>query len=218
MGSDFIGSGWAFPLRTDATGGIALVEHDDAHAFARGVGEMVGSGGTSEPGTDDDDVGLGGKLSARPVARQRMTGAEPVRLVVDWQDDLAMRGHAGASEEPLEFGERRRRELAAAIELLELTPQRVIRGCPDIEALRNPASQISHVTDAERSLIAIGDEPLPLHQTAWPSARRSMGTTSAHWSGHRVPPRMMEGWRCGARVSKTQGNVRAGGVSGKGET
>jgi uncharacterized protein len=28
MAQDFVGSGWAFPLRTDATGGIALVSHD----------------------------------------------------------------------------------------------------------------------------------------------------------------------------------------------
>ena len=28
MGSEFIGSGWAFPLRTDATGGIALVRDE----------------------------------------------------------------------------------------------------------------------------------------------------------------------------------------------
>jgi phage baseplate assembly protein W len=28
MSSEFIGAGWAFPLRTDATGGIALVSHD----------------------------------------------------------------------------------------------------------------------------------------------------------------------------------------------
>ncbi len=28
MSQDFVGSGWAFPLRTDATGGIALVSRD----------------------------------------------------------------------------------------------------------------------------------------------------------------------------------------------
>ena len=28
MGSEFIGAGWAFPLRTDATGGIALVSKE----------------------------------------------------------------------------------------------------------------------------------------------------------------------------------------------
>jgi len=28
MGSEFIGAGWAFPLRTDATGGIALVSNE----------------------------------------------------------------------------------------------------------------------------------------------------------------------------------------------
>ncbi len=28
MSEEFIGSGWAFPLRTDATGAIALVSHD----------------------------------------------------------------------------------------------------------------------------------------------------------------------------------------------
>jgi len=28
MSSEFIGAGWAFPLRTDATGGIALVSHE----------------------------------------------------------------------------------------------------------------------------------------------------------------------------------------------
>jgi phage baseplate assembly protein W len=28
MSQEFIGSGWAFPLRTDATGGIALVSHE----------------------------------------------------------------------------------------------------------------------------------------------------------------------------------------------
>ena len=28
MSSEFIGAGWAFPLRTDATGGIALVRHE----------------------------------------------------------------------------------------------------------------------------------------------------------------------------------------------
>ncbi len=28
MSTEFIGAGWAFPLRTDATGGIALVSHD----------------------------------------------------------------------------------------------------------------------------------------------------------------------------------------------
>jgi uncharacterized protein len=28
MTSEFIGSGWAFPLRTDPTGGIALVSHE----------------------------------------------------------------------------------------------------------------------------------------------------------------------------------------------
>lgn len=28
MSQDFIGAGWAFPLRTDATGGIALVQRD----------------------------------------------------------------------------------------------------------------------------------------------------------------------------------------------
>ncbi len=28
MSNDFIGAGWAFPLRTDATGGIALVSHE----------------------------------------------------------------------------------------------------------------------------------------------------------------------------------------------
>ena len=28
MGSEFIGAGWAFPLRTDATGGIALVRRE----------------------------------------------------------------------------------------------------------------------------------------------------------------------------------------------
>jgi len=28
MGEEFIGAGWAFPLRTDATGGMALVGHD----------------------------------------------------------------------------------------------------------------------------------------------------------------------------------------------
>ena len=28
MSQEFIGSGWAFPLRTDATGGIALVSQD----------------------------------------------------------------------------------------------------------------------------------------------------------------------------------------------
>lgn len=29
MSQEFIGSGWAFPLRTDATGGIALVNHGE---------------------------------------------------------------------------------------------------------------------------------------------------------------------------------------------
>jgi phage baseplate assembly protein W len=28
MSQDFVGAGWAFPIRTDATGGIALVSHD----------------------------------------------------------------------------------------------------------------------------------------------------------------------------------------------
>ena len=28
MSNEFIGAGWAFPLRTDATGGIALVRHE----------------------------------------------------------------------------------------------------------------------------------------------------------------------------------------------
>jgi phage baseplate assembly protein W len=28
MSGDFIGAGWAFPLRTDSTGGIALVSHE----------------------------------------------------------------------------------------------------------------------------------------------------------------------------------------------
>lgn len=28
MSEEFVGSGWAFPLRTDATGAIALVSHD----------------------------------------------------------------------------------------------------------------------------------------------------------------------------------------------
>jgi uncharacterized protein len=28
VSNEFIGSGWAFPLRTDATGGIALVSHE----------------------------------------------------------------------------------------------------------------------------------------------------------------------------------------------
>ncbi len=28
MSQEFIGSGWAFPMRTDAAGGIALVSHD----------------------------------------------------------------------------------------------------------------------------------------------------------------------------------------------
>jgi uncharacterized protein len=28
MAQEFIGSGWAFPLRTDSTGGIALVSHE----------------------------------------------------------------------------------------------------------------------------------------------------------------------------------------------
>ena len=28
MSQEFIGSGWAFPLRTDSTGGIALVSHE----------------------------------------------------------------------------------------------------------------------------------------------------------------------------------------------
>ena len=28
MSEEFIGSGWAFPIRTDATGSIALVSHD----------------------------------------------------------------------------------------------------------------------------------------------------------------------------------------------
>ncbi len=28
MGNEFIGQGWAFPVRTDATGGIALVAHE----------------------------------------------------------------------------------------------------------------------------------------------------------------------------------------------
>lgn len=28
MGQEFIGAGWAFPLRTDATGSIALVSHE----------------------------------------------------------------------------------------------------------------------------------------------------------------------------------------------
>ena len=28
MGQEFVGSGWAFPLRTDATGRFALVSHD----------------------------------------------------------------------------------------------------------------------------------------------------------------------------------------------
>ena len=28
MSEEFVGAGWAFPLRTDATGGIALVSHE----------------------------------------------------------------------------------------------------------------------------------------------------------------------------------------------
>ena len=28
MGQEFIGAGWAFPLRTDRTGGIALVSRE----------------------------------------------------------------------------------------------------------------------------------------------------------------------------------------------
>ena len=91
MSDEFIGRGWAFPLRTDATGGIALVsrEREIEEAIRLILGTSPGER-PMRPGVRLPDP----RLRLRPGRRRRPPAA------------IARRGHARAR--PLGAADRRR--------------------------------------------------------------------------------------------------------------
>ena len=91
MSEEFIGAGWAFPMRTDATGAIALVTRD--REIEESIRLIVGTAPGERPMRPDYGCGIHDYVFASidPDTAGRM--AEAVRAsLVRWEPRIEVRG------------------------------------------------------------------------------------------------------------------------------
>ena len=100
MSEEFIGAGWAFPMRTDATGSIALVSHD--REIEESIRLIVGTAPGERPmrpeygcaihdyvfaGIDPDTTGrIAGEVRASLVRWEPRIEVQGVDVTVDQKD------------------------------------------------------------------------------------------------------------------------------------
>jgi phage baseplate assembly protein W len=100
MSEEFIGSGWAFPMRTDATGSIALVSHD--REIEESIRLIVGTAPGERPmrpeygcaihdyvfaSIDPDTTGrIGGEVRAALVRWEPRIEVQGVDVTIDPKD------------------------------------------------------------------------------------------------------------------------------------
>src|ERR1700746_3200483 len=91
MSQDFVGAGWAFPLRTDATGGIALVTGDQE--IAESIRLILGTAPGERPMRPEFGCGIhayvfapGDGTTAGRIAREVPTALERWEPRIDVDD------------------------------------------------------------------------------------------------------------------------------------
>lgn len=91
MSEEFIGSGWAFPLRTDKTGSIALVSHD--REIVDSIQLIVGTAYGERPMRPDFGCGIHDYVFASldPDTIGRMVGEVRASLV-RWEPRIRVQG------------------------------------------------------------------------------------------------------------------------------
>ena len=90
MGQEFIGAGWAFPPRTDATGGIALVRDD--REIAEAIRLILSTSPGERPMRPEFGCALGDYVFAPADAGTAGQLAYEVRLALDrWEPRIDVR-------------------------------------------------------------------------------------------------------------------------------
>jgi phage baseplate assembly protein W len=91
MSEEFIGSGWAFPLRTDATGSIALVSHD--REIEESIRLIVGTAPGERPMRPEYGCGIHDYVFASLHADMTGRIASEVRTaLVRWEPRIQVQG------------------------------------------------------------------------------------------------------------------------------
>ncbi len=84
MSESFIGTGWSFPLRTDATGGIALSSHD--RKIEESIQLILGTAYGERPMRPEFGCGIHDYVFATPDGETRARiAAEVRRSLVRWE-------------------------------------------------------------------------------------------------------------------------------------
>ncbi|HEX9363151.1 MAG TPA: GPW/gp25 family protein [Candidatus Dormibacteraeota bacterium] len=91
MSEEFIGSGWAFPMRTDATGSIALVSHD--REIEEGIRLVVGTAPGERPMRPEYGCAIHDYVFASidPDTTGRISG-EVRAALVRWEPRIEVQG------------------------------------------------------------------------------------------------------------------------------
>jgi hypothetical protein len=91
MSEEFIGSGWAFPMRTDATGSIALVSHD--REIEEGIRLIVGTAPGERPMRPEYGCAIHDYVFASidPDTTGRISG-EVRAALVRWEPRIEVQG------------------------------------------------------------------------------------------------------------------------------
>lgn len=82
MGNDFIGAGWAFPVHTDATGGIALVRRD--REIEQSIRLILGTAKGERPMRPEFGCGIHDLVFAPANAATAGRIAYEVQVALDW--------------------------------------------------------------------------------------------------------------------------------------
>jgi phage baseplate assembly protein W len=89
MHRDFVGSGWAFPIRTDATGGIALVHGD--REIAESIRLILGTAPGERPNRPEFGCAIHDLVFAPADATTAGRIAYEVRLALDrWEPRIVL--------------------------------------------------------------------------------------------------------------------------------